>query len=224
MSHGGSMPVRLLHLDASPRAERSRSRPVAEAWLAALSALIPVAITRIDLFAAALPALGPGMIEGRYARIMGETVDPAIAQEWERIDAVARDFLTHDAILINAPMWNFGIPYPLKHYIDCVTQPGIAFTNDAAGQVVGHAAGRPAMIIAASAMDITPEGPLAAFDFQLAYLERWLAFVGVSDIHALRVAPTYGPEDAVQATVAAAAAQAQAMVPEFVQALNAARA
>jgi FMN-dependent NADH-azoreductase len=217
------MPVRLLHLDASPRGERSRSRPVAEAFLSALTAAVPVAVTRIDLFAEALPQLGPGMIEGRYARIMGNAIDPSIAAEWDRIDAIGHHFIAHDAVLIATPMWNFGIPYPLKHYIDCVTQPGIAFSNTGASEIVGHAAGRPAMIIAASAMDIVPGGPLAAFDHQLAYLERWLGFIGVTDIRSLRVAPTYGPEDAVQETVAAAAEAARGMAPDFAQLLNAAR-
>jgi len=217
------MPVKLLHLDASPRGERSRSRPVAEAWITALEALVPLEVSRIDLSAETLPSLGLGMIEGRYARIIGANVDPALAAEWDRVDAVGRNFLAHDAILISTPMWNFGIPYPLKHYIDCVTQPGIAFTNNAAGEVIGHAAGKPAMVIAASALDIDPAGPLASFDFQLAYLERWLGFIGVSDIHTLRVAPTYGAEGEVQAVVAAAAERARAMAPGFAQSLNAAR-
>ena len=196
---------------------------MAEAWIAALAALVRLDVTRIDVFAEALPPLGPGMIEGRYARIMGHDVAPDIAQDWDRIDAVGRHFLGHDAVLIATPMWNFGIPYPLKHYIDCVTQPGIAFTNNAAGEVIGHAAGRPAMIIAASAMDIVPGGPLAPFDHQLAYLERWLGFIGVHDIHSLRVAPTYGPESEVQATVAAACERAAAMARNFAQSLVAAR-
>lgn len=217
------MTVKLLHLDASPRGERSRSRPVAEAWLAALAEQVPLEVNRIDLFKVTLPELGPGMIEGRYARIMGGAVDPGIAQAWERIDSIGRDFLAHDAILIAAPMWNFGIPYPLKHYIDCVTQPGIAFSNNERGEVVGRAAGRPAMIVAASAMDIAPAGPLAAFDHQLAYLERWLGFIGVSEISSLRVAPTYGPEEQVRATVADACAQAETMADAFAQHVKAAR-
>jgi FMN-dependent NADH-azoreductase len=217
------MPVKLLHLDASPRSERSRSRPVAQAWLDALGAIVPLDVTCVDLFAEDLPALGPGMIEGRYARIMGQPIDPAILREWDRIDAVGRHLLAHDAILIATPMWNFGIPYPLKHYIDCVTQPGIAFTNDAAGNVVGHAAGRSAMIVAASAMDIAPGGPLAAFDHQLRYLESWLGFIGVADVQSLRVAPTYGSENEVAQVVAQAAERARAMALQFAQSLNAAR-
>lgn len=212
---------RLLHIDASPRGKRSRSRPVAEAWLEVLAAETDVEITHLDLATVDLPHLRHGMIEGRYARITGQQVDPAITAEWDRIDAVGRDFLSYDGWLIATPMWNFGIPYPLKHYIDVVTQPGIAFTNDAAGNVVGHAAGRPAMVIAASAMDIAPGGPLATFDFQLAYLERWLGFIGADVAGSLRVAPTYGAEADVQAVVAAACERARAMAPAFAQALAA---
>lgn len=217
------MPVKLLHLDASPRGERSRSRPVAQAWVDALGAIVPLEVTSVDLFAENLPALGSGMIEGRYARVMGQSVDPAILREWDRIDAVGRHLLAHHAILIATPMWNFGIPYPLKHYIDCVTQPGIAFTNDAAGNVVGHAAGRPAMIVAASAMNIAPDGPLAGSDHQLRYLENWLGFIGVTDVHSLRVAPTYGSEDEVTQVIEQAAERARIMAQQFAQSLNAAR-
>ena len=32
-----------------------------------------------------------------------------------------------DAVLIATPMWNFGIPYKLKHWIDLITQPGTDF-------------------------------------------------------------------------------------------------
>jgi FMN-dependent NADH-azoreductase len=37
---------------------------------------------------------------------------------------VAEAFLkSADAYLISVPMWNFSIPYMLKHYIDIVIQP-----------------------------------------------------------------------------------------------------
>ena len=75
------------------------------------------------------------------------------------------------------------------------------------------------MVIAASAMDIAPGGPLAAFDFQLAYLERWLGFIGAGTIASLRVAPTYGAEADVQAVVEAACERARTMAPAFAQAL-----
>ncbi len=193
---------RLLHIDASPRAERSRSRAVADTFLAALASRddsyqIVYEIERLDIWAADLPNLGGGMIEGRYNLIAGEEVPPGTAAAWQGIQVHVDHFLSFDAYVISTPMWNFGLPYPLKHFIDVVTQPGMAFSNDRQGNVTGHAAGKKAMIIAASAIPIVSDGELAHLDFQLRYLESWLGFIGVTDMQSLRVAPTYGTDEDV---------------------------
>lgn len=208
--------ARLLHIDASPRAERSRSRAVADTFLAAMAERSDAPeVERLDVWNAALPDLGSGMIEGRYDLIAGKAVPPEQAAAWEDIRGHADRFLSYDAYLISTPMWNFGLPYALKHFIDVVTQPGMAFSNDREGNVTGHAAGRKAMVIAASAMPIVSGGELAHFDFQLRYLESWLGFIGVTDIHTLRVAPTYGPDETVSRAMELANKRARAMAVNF---------
>lgn len=201
--------VRLLHIDASPRADRSRSRAVAASFLAALPPSIEV--TRLDLWQAELPTLGGEMIEGRYRLIMGEDVEPEVAAEWARIRRFTAEILAHDAWLISTPMWNFGIPYTLKHFIDVVTQPGMAFRNNQAGDVEGLAAGKRVAIIAASAMPFGVDPDIESLDFQLRYLESWLGFIGVRAIDSVRVAPTFGPPPAVDAAIAEAHRQAAAI-------------
>jgi FMN-dependent NADH-azoreductase len=208
--------MRLLHLDASPRSERSRSRGVAGAFIDALAGRhAKLAVRRLDLWDMALPELGGAMIEGRYNLIMGEAVPSAVADAWGEVRKIAEDFLDCDAYLVSTPMWNFGLPYRLKHYVDCVTQPGMAFSNDAQGNVVGLAAGRPAMLIGASALPIGVGGAMAELDYQLAYLEAWLRFVGVSEIATLRVAPTFGPPEVVDGMMATACAAARAEAARF---------
>jgi FMN-dependent NADH-azoreductase len=208
--------TRLLHIDASPRAERSRSRSVADTFLAALAERGDAPeVERLDVWAAQLPDLGGGKIEGRYDLIAGETVPPELAAAWADIQRHVDRFLSFDAFLISTPMWNFGLPYALKHFIDVVTQPGMAFTNDREGNVTGRAAGKKAMVIAASAMPIVPGSELAEFDFQLRYLESWLGFIGVTDIHTLRVAPTYGPDETVAKAMEAANKRARRMAAIF---------
>ncbi|MBS3962552.1 MAG: NAD(P)H-dependent oxidoreductase [Sandarakinorhabdus sp.] len=218
---------RLLHIDASPRSHRSRSRPVATALAGELQRSHGVAVTPLDLWRHAMPTLGGGMIEGRYARIMGQSIyadNADMAKVWDEADRQAREFLSYDGYLIATPMWNFGVPHVLKHYIDVITQPDLLFTNNASGAVAGQAAGRPAMIVAASAMPIADGGnPAETFDFQLSYLRAWLGFIGVTDIRSLRVAPTHGAEADVQAVVDAAALSARALAEDFAQALKAVR-
>lgn len=160
-----------------------------------------IEVERLDLWSVDLPGLGEGMIEGRYALIMGNDVAPDVAGAWDEVGQHVAHFLSFDSYLISTPMWNFGVPYRLKHFVDVVTQPGMTFTNDAQGNVIGHGAGKRATVIAASAMDIRPGGPLDAFDFQLDYLVTWLRFIGLDSISTLRVAPTYGPSETVDAAM-----------------------
>lgn len=201
--------MNILHIDASPRATRSRSRVVAERFIAALPNTVNV--THCNVWDVAMPDLDGDMIEGRYALIMGEAVDDSIAERWAEVRRFTDWVMAHDAFILSVPMWNFGIPYRLKHFIDVVTQPGMAFTNDAAGNVVGLAAGKRAMIIAASAMPFGQMEDIADIDFQLRYLRAWLDFIGVTDVQHICVAPTFGAPDAVEAVMAEVGLAAETM-------------
>jgi len=207
---------RLLHINASPRGGRSRSGMISAQLLAGLNAANPaLTIETIDLFDADLPPFDAQAIEGRYGLLMGTPVPAEQAAAWARLRAIADHFLSFDAWLLSVPMWNFGLPYRLKHYIDLITHPGMTFRNDAAGQVEGLAAGRTAIIVAASAMPFGSMPAIDGLDFQLSYLNAWLGFIGVTDIHAVRVAGTFGPEAAVEAAMAKAAAEADALVAQL---------
>lgn len=204
--------TRLLHIDASPRGARSRSRTIATHLLDRLTADDPaLSIERLDLWTTELPPFDDAVVEGRYRLLHGEAVAEAEAERWAAVERVARHLLSFDLWLLSVPMWNFGIPYRLKHYVDLVTQPGMTFRNDAVGNVEGLAAGRTAIVVAASAMDIGAGRGLAHLDFQLRYLETWLAFIGVADIHTLRVAPTFGPVETVDGAMTEARAAADAI-------------
>ena len=50
-----------------------------------------------------------------------------LASAWAGVRAIVDRFKSADKLLISVPMWNFGIPYALKHYIDVITQPGLTF-------------------------------------------------------------------------------------------------
>jgi FMN-dependent NADH-azoreductase len=199
--------TKLLHIDASPRGERSRSAMVARHLLARLP---EARVETLSVFES-LPAFDNAAIEARYAIIHGERADPETVAAWGTIRALVDHFLSFDTLLFTVPMWNFGIPYRLKHYIDLITQPGLAFSVTADGQVKGHAAGRTAILVAAGALDTTPGTPLAGLDHQAAYMQAWLGFIGVTQIHTIRVQPTYGTPEQIEAAMARGYAEAEAL-------------
>ncbi len=203
----------LLHVDASPRGQRSRSGLIGRHFLDALLARYPgLRVETLNLFESDLPPFDSEAIEGRYGLLVGQAVPPEQDAAWNRLREMAAHFLSFDAWLIATPMWNFGIPYKLKHYVDCITHPGMTFRNDLSGNVEGLAAGRTAIIIAASAMPFGSMAEIDGLDFQLSYLRAWLRFIGVVDIHAVRVAGTFGPDDVVTAAMEKARADADALV------------
>lgn len=213
---------RLLHIQASPRGARSRSDAIGLYFLDALQARVQeLDIATLNVFDADLPAFDRTAIEGRYGLLMGEPVPPEQHQAWSELRTIVDHFLSFDTWLFTVPMWNFGLPYRLKHYVDLVTHPGLTFRNDADGNVEGLAAGRTAIIVAASAMPFGANPEIDGLDFQLSYLRAWLGFIGVTDIQAVRVAGTFGPEAIVQAAMAKARADADLLVDQC--ALRAAR-
>jgi FMN-dependent NADH-azoreductase len=196
---------RLLYIGASPRKERSRSAMVADRFLARLKERYPaLSVERLDVFDIDLPAFDQDAVAGRYHLLAGNAVDPEQADAWRDLKKWTDQFLSFDSYLIATPMWNFGIPYRLKQYIDIMTQPGLTFRNDSDGNVEGLAQGRRAIIVAASAMPFGSLPEIDGLDFQLAYLKAWLGFIGVTDIGAVRVAGTFGPDDVVAAAMAQA--------------------
>ena len=207
---------RLLHIGASPRGERSRSGAVGIAILQMLRARFPdMDVQELNVFDAELPHFDRAAVEGRYGLLAGHPVPIEEAHAWRAIRTVAAHFLSFDAWLFTVPMWNFGLPYRLKQYIDVITQPGLTFRNDLAGNVEGLAAGRTAIIVAASAMPFGRSPAIDGLDFQLSYLRAWLGFIGVTDIHAVRVAGTFGPDAAVEAAMASAHIDATALVDQL---------
>ena len=198
--------MKILHVVASPR-KRSRSRRLAEDFVAALDG----EVTTLDLWKADLPSLGGETVEGRYRLIHGEPVMPDVERRWDEIRAVADQALAHDLWVLSTPTWNFGLPYTLKHWIDCIVHPGMTFTNDAAGAVTPLATHVRAVVIAAGALAFDTEEVRLTYDHQLRYLETILGFIGVAPIDMVRAAPTFGPEEAVEAQMAAAADELAAL-------------
>src|SRR4051812_34151609 len=109
---------RLLHLQASPSAT-SHSREAAEAFITRYRLLHPQAETALaDVWQLDLPEFDAEMIAAKFAVLRSQQATDAQRQRWARAVALAEAFNAADHYVINLPMWNLGLPYKLKHYID----------------------------------------------------------------------------------------------------------
>lgn len=201
--------MRVLHVIASPRGERSRSRAVSDCFVEHLEG---AEVEELDLWAAPLPDLDGAMLESRYRLIHGQPVEPGFEAQWSELRVRIDHLLGFNVWLFSTPMWNFGLPYRFKHYLDLVIQPTMAFTNDPAGAITTHGSDKIAVLIGAGALDIRPGTPLAGLDFGLAHLSQCLrVYFGVAEIHEIRAVPTFGDEGMVEQAMRAARDEARTL-------------
>ena len=114
---------------------------------------------------------------------------PAQADAWRAVETLAERFRQANVIIFSVPMWNFGIPYRLKHLIDVISQKDVLFTFDERG-LNGLLGGRTVVTIAARGVQLGADFPPDQFDFQSAYLTTWSRMVGITDVRVINVEKT----------------------------------
>ena len=90
-------------------------------------------------------------------------------------------------------MWNHGIPYILKQFIDVVSQPGMVFAFDAEQGYTGLLTGKRAVVVYTSAVYGTGRPAAFGSDFQAPYFNDWLAWAGITDTTEIPSGPTSPP-------------------------------
>lgn len=200
----------LLHVDCSPRGEQSESRRLADAFLAGLRGTAPAArVDRLDVFADALPRFARAGADAKMAVIAGRAPQGPDADAWRTVLEIAGRIRAARTLLLAVPMWNAGVPWALKHLIDTVTQPGVAFSFDPASGYRGLLGGRRAVTLYTSAVYAPGVSPAFGVDFHSSYLEYWLGFIGIEEIASVRLQPTFDDGSLAQRrTVALAEARA----------------
>ncbi len=205
--------TRLLFIKASPRGSASRSVAVAESYLAALRAKTPdLEVDTIELWEEALPDFDGNRANAKLNVITGTAQSASQVTQWDEITAIAQRFIAADRYLFAVPMWNGGIPYRLKQYIDIIHQPGLLFGLDPARGYFGLLQGKRATLAYTSGA-FSQAAPQPAFgtDHHSTYLRDWLNQAGVTEIEEIRYQPTLlsaDPEAAFAAAKAEAARRA----------------
>jgi FMN-dependent NADH-azoreductase len=203
---------RLIHIEASPLKGRSNSTAIAEAFLSAYREHhAGDDIVRFNVWDMELPPFDAGTIDAKLAVLRTQEFTPAQWERWNALRAISRTFNAADKYVFSVPMWNFGVPYPLKHFIDIVTLPGENWTWSRAGGYQPLLSCKKALLICSSASDHSDD----ASDFQKPYLRRWLNFIGITEHHEIALAPTLDDAAAVAERRATAMEQAQLLARDF---------
>jgi FMN-dependent NADH-azoreductase len=201
--------TKLLYIKASPRGANSRSSALADAYLEVLAGRHPdLEVDTLDLAGEHLPEFDGDKAAAKMAVMSGQADGGAHKTAWDEIVAVAARFVAADRYLIAVPMWNGGIPYRLKHYIDVIHQPGHLWGLDPKTGYFGLLENKKA-VLALTSGAYGPSMPSPAFgvDHHSTYLRSWLGQAGVTDIDEIRFQPsllTADPEGSFDAALSAA--------------------
>ncbi len=200
--------AKLLYIESSPRKERSKSIEVSNAFLEAYKAANPSdEVVTLDLWDKQLPEFDGYTIDAKYQVLHGQGFDADQATAWQAVVDVCDEFKSADKYVISVPMWNFGVPYKFKHYIDVIAQPGQTFSFDPATGYSGLVTGKPVAVIYARGGSYGGEG--SGMDHQKPYVEQILGFFGFTEIHPVVIEPTLAAPDDLAATMKAAIEKAQ---------------
>lgn len=200
-----STPRTLLHVDASPRGQRSYSRKLGATFVAAwrLAHADASVITR-DLGRDAPPFVSADWVEGAFAP--ADQQSPAAREAIRISDRYVDELLAADEIVITTPMYNLSLPAVLKAWIDQIVRVGRTFAKKD-GSLQGLTRGKRAVVIVASGSDFRPTSAAAAHNFLEPYLRAVLGFIGITSVefvyaHSLGAAPDLIPQTINEAETA----------------------
>ncbi len=199
---------KLLYLESSPRKDRSASTEVAQSFIVAFQdADANNEVEIIDLWDFQLPEFNGDRINAKYRVLHGETQTMEETRAWDEISKIVAQFKNADSYLFSIPMWNFSIPYKLKHFIDVITQPGLTFSFSPESGYQGLVTGKSATVIYARGGEYS-SSETSAMDFQKTYMETILGFIGFKDIKTVLIEPTLTDPESKEQILSATKEQA----------------
>jgi FMN-dependent NADH-azoreductase len=209
--------AKLIHIQASPRGSRSASRAVAARFIESYRATHSGdTVDTLDLWRADLPEIDGAVLDAAYAVKHRQPHSPEQLHVWQAIVRLADHFKSADKYLVSLPMWNFSIPYKLKHYIDLLVHRGLTFSFTPEEGYKGLVTGKPLVAVCARGGAYGPGSGAEAWDQQGKYLEHIFGFIGFTDIRKILVEPTEAnPTSSKEETVAVASHKAAEMATHF---------
>ena len=175
--------MKINYIECSPRGDRSHSTKIAHAYLEqAKKNISDLKLNNINPWSLDLPEFNGEMLDAKYSVIRGDNPSEGEITAWSRVKNIFDEFNDADHYLFSVPMWNFNIPYKLKHYIDIVTQPGMSWSYTPEDGYKGLMTDKTATVIYATGDGYSEGTGFESFDMQKPYVNLWLTFLGFKKI------------------------------------------
>lgn len=216
----------LLHIDASARPGRSgthehgsHSRRLTHHFVAAWRAARP----QDDVIYRDIGATPPGHVTGEW---IAAGYTPAAEREpWmhnvlAESDALIDEIRRSDVLVIGVPMYNFGMPAPLKSWIDNIVRIGATFDFDRSREnpyvpLLADRNRRTVLLSSCGSSGYGPGGFQAHMDLLTPGITGPLALLGLGEVHSVAIEHAEDHGDLLDRSIAAALARTEALVSEL---------
>jgi FMN-dependent NADH-azoreductase len=208
--------MNVLHIQSSPRGDKSNSIALTKAFLSASRKVLPaIEEDVLNVWDENLPEFDAASIGAKYKAIKHEPMTDAESRTWNRIQELIGRFQRANRIVLGLPMWNFSIPYKLKQLIDLTAQRNFLFTYD--GKQYGPSLNIPRALVVytrgSAYRENTPIPP--SFDHQAPYIDFWLRMIGVREVRSVVVDNVFQDNAESAARVAAGKQSVERIVDGF---------
>jgi FMN-dependent NADH-azoreductase len=175
----------LLHLNASPRNDRSHSRRLSAFFVQQWLERYPGdTVLYRDLRVFTPPHVTEEWIAGAFSP--PDQRSPQMRQALQLSDLLINEFMAADVYVFGVPMSNFAAPAVFKAYIDNIVRVGRTFLyvpDDGASPYRPLVHGKRMFVVVSSgAAGYAPTGPMWPLNHLEPHLRTIFGFLGVSDI------------------------------------------
>jgi FMN-dependent NADH-azoreductase len=168
--------MNILQINSSARRDASHSTPLANRLVQRLRETEPEStLTVRDLNDAPHPFLDEAALGALFTPAGQRT--PAQAARVALDDALIAEIQAADVVVLGIPMYNFGVPAPLKNWIDAISRAGVTFRYSEKGPE-GLLKGKKVYVA------LTRGGQYrnTPSDTQVPYLKTVFTFLGLTDV------------------------------------------
>lgn len=182
----------ILRVESSIKGEASVSRKLTDRIVARLTAADPDATVTLRDLSTGVPHINGDWIGAVYTP--AEARSPDQAERAAYSDTLLAEVRAADTLVIALPVYNFGVPAPLKGWIDHLARKGETFQYTEAGPE-GLLKGKRAIVALSS--DGTKIG--SEIDFASGYIRHMLGFFGITDVDFIAADQmVFGPEETLK--------------------------
>lgn len=172
--------MKVQHVDASAKRERSNSRALSRYFIERLrSEGVELEIDYLDVTVDTPAHVTEAFAIATYTPEHERT--SAMKATLAASDALCRRLLDADALIFAMPMYNWSMPSAFKAYVDNITRTGLTYVNTADGRYEGQLQRQKTIFITSRGADLRAGTPLSSMDALTPALKAAFGFIGVAN-------------------------------------------